>query len=382
MAASAPLRAALACSLVLGCYHGLEPGEGPAGATEGSSGAATSTSSAATSTSSAAATSTGTDTGLEGSSTAGVLDTGESTQTGTSTTDPGTSSGPSTTSTDTGSSSSTTSTTTTTGDPPPPDETAMICQRWKDDRANLSEGAWSGDANGCDPGDVAAPGRDNTRKLVNLYRFLAGLPPVTEDPSWSTKAQACALMMHANMQLSHSPPMNWKCYSAAGAEAAGKSNIATTPAVAAIDLYVADFGNATTIGHRRWILSNSLSSIGIGSTSAYSCLWVIGGQGDAGAPWIAWPPEGIVPLDALEVDQTGWTVQSDSIDLGPAQVKITEGGVDKPVKVTPLLGGYGSQSAISMIPQGWTTQAGKTYTVQVSGVTQPFSYDVQVVQCP
>lgn len=272
---------------------------------------------------------------------------------------------------------------------PPPDPGAMVCARWNADRADLSEGAWSGDAAACAPGDVAAPGRDNARRQVNLYRWLAGLPEVAEEPTWSAKAQSCALMMHANGQLSHTPPMNWKCYAADGAEAAGKSNIATAPEVQAVDMYMVDPGNPTTMGHRRWILSNSLGPIGIGSTSGYSCLWVIGGQGDAGKAWTAWPPAGIVPIEALhvpqlpwaDVDQTGWTIESDSIDVGKAQISITEGGVDRPVVLAALQGGFGSQFAVSMIPQGWTTEAGKTYTVQVDGVPAPFSYDVQVVQC-
>lgn len=279
-------------------------------------------------------------------------------------------------------------TTTTTGEPPP-DPAAMVCQRWNADRADTAEGAWSGDAAGCQAGEVAAPGRENVRKLVNLYRALAGLPPVELDAGRSDKAQACALMMHANGALSHSPPMNWKCYSAAGAEAAGKSNISGGPGVSSVNAYMIDDGNATTFGHRRWILANSLGPIGAGSTSQFSCLWVIGGQGDAGAAWTAWPPAGIVPIEALHVpgypwatvNDTGWTIQSDGIDVTKAQVTITEGGADRPVKLAPLLGGYGSQYAISWTPQGWTTAPGKTYAVQVSGVPQPFSYEVTVVQC-
>ena len=43
-----------------------------------------------------------------------------------------------------------------------------------------------------------------------------------------------------------------------------------------------DSGNATTIGHRRWILSNSLGPIGIGGTDRASCMWTLSGTGRAG----------------------------------------------------------------------------------------------------
>ncbi|MBZ5714117.1 CAP domain-containing protein [Nannocystis pusilla] len=254
----------------------------------------------------------------------------------------------------------------------------------------MSEGTWSGAVAGCTAGDTGAPGRDNALRLVNLYRWLAGLPPVGHDAGLNAKAQQCALMMHAEGMLSHDPDVMWACYTAEGAQAAMNSNISATPGVVAVDLYMVDPGNATTFGHRRWILSRSLGPIGLGSTSVNSCMWVIGGQAGAGAEWTAWPPPGIVPLAAIhvpevpwaDVDETGWTIQSDEIDVGAAQVTIRENGVEKPVKLTTLQGGFGSSSAIAMTPQGWVSEAGKTYTVQVDGVPQPFSYEVQVVACP
>lgn len=229
-------------------------------------------------------------------------------------------------------------------------------------------------------------GRANVVKLVNLYRFLAGLPAATSDPTKDSQAQECSLMMQANSALDHTPPTSWKCYTAAGASAAGKSNLATAPAVSAIDMYVADPGNATTVGHRRWILSNSLGPIGVGSASSYSCLMVIGGSGNAGKPWIAFPSPGPFPVQAFKasfssVDSTGWTIQSDSINLSGAQVTVTDGGTNMPVTVAVLQGGYGSSYAIRFNPQGWTSQAGHSYAVSVTGISQPISYTVDVLAC-
>lgn len=265
-------------------------------------------------------------------------------------------------------------------------EADMVCARWNADRVDLDEGTWSGSVNGCDPGDISASARENALRVVNLYRWIADLPPITTDPARDQLAQACALMMTANDQLSHTPPADWTCYSSDGAEAAGNSNIASTPGVLAVDLYMVDPGNPTTLGHRRWILSNSIGPTGIGSTDAYSCMWTLGGSNDVGAEWTAWPPPGAFPFAASQLpwtnmDETGWSVQSDSIELGGAQVEITAGGETLPVTVTPLLGGYGSNSAISMIPQGWVMTAGTTYHVRIDGVGQTIEYDVEVVDC-
>lgn len=267
------------------------------------------------------------------------------------------------------------------------DDSDSVCGRWNGDTADVGEGTFTGNVNSCDAGDWTGPGRDNALKMVNLYRWLGGLPAVTDSDSLADQAQECALMMDANNSLSHTPPGSWQCYTAAGAGAAGSSVIATLPGVAAVELYMLDSGNETTLGHRRWLLSNSLGPIGVGSTSAYSCMWVIGGSGHADAQWLAWPPPGQVPVAAMEtpwgsIDQTGWSIQSDSVDLGHAEVTVTVDGVEKPVAgPTVLEPYYGSTYAISFFPQGWHTQAGRTYEVEVSGVNPGITYSVEVVDC-
>lgn len=261
-----------------------------------------------------------------------------------------------------------------------------ICDRWNDDRQDLSEGTWSGSLATCDPGDISADGRENALRLLDLYRFLADLPEVTTDGVLNEKAQACALIMHANGALSHNPPESWTCWSTDGAEAAGSSNIAGAPGVMAVDLYMIDPGNPTTLGHRRWILSNGLGPVGLGSTGVASCMWVLGGSGVGGHEWTAFPPPGAFPYEAVgaswtSIDETGWSVQSDSIDLTGAQVSISADGDDMPVTVTSLAPGYGSAHAISIIPQGWTTEPDTTYAVEVTGIAVPISYEVEIVDC-
>lgn len=88
-----------------------------------------------------------------------------------------------------------------------------------------------------------------------------------------------------------------------------------------------------------------------------------------------------INLPFFTVDQTGWTIQSSVIDLSGAQVKVTDGGKDRPVTVSQLLPNYGSTWAIKMIPSGWTSEPGHTYTVAVSGVSQAITYDVEIVDC-
>jgi len=264
---------------------------------------------------------------------------------------------------------------------------ADVCTRWKADRADLSEGTWTGDVTSCTPGDIGTTARANALRLVNLYRALAQLPAVVTDPTRDAQDQACALMMRANNMISHMPPTTWTCYTADGNTAAGSSNVSSGRAVSSVDLYMIDPGNATTIGHRRWVLSNSLGPIGIGGTDKASCMWTLNGSGKAGKTWTAWPAPGQIPLQALSpkgttVDMTGWSVQSDSITLANAEVTVTVDGTAQPVTVTQLDANYGSKYAIRFNPMGWTTQAGKTYSVAIANIPTAINYDVQIVDCP
>lgn len=268
-----------------------------------------------------------------------------------------------------------------------PNDVMAVCNRWRNDRADRSEGTWTGSVATCDAGDVIDPGRPNALRLINLYRWLAGLPPVTNDSALDAAAQECALMQKAHGSLSHTPTPEWQCYTTTGANAAGLSNISSGPGVRSIDAYMADIYAPTSLGHRRWILSNSLGPVGLGSTDQHSCLHVIGGSGNAPNPWTAFPSPGLFPVQAIapgsaSVDAGGWSIQSNAINLNPGVVTVTAGGQDLPVTTTVLSANYGSAYALRFVPDGWSTQANTTYRVSITNIATPIEYDVVVIDCP
>jgi uncharacterized protein YkwD len=264
------------------------------------------------------------------------------------------------------------------------------CTRWKADRANLSEGTWSGNLAGCVAGDISADGRANALRLFNLQRWLADLPAVATDATRDAQAQACALMMDANNMLSHDPPSSWTCYTELGRMGASTSNISSGPGVGSVNAYMIDTGNETTFGHRRIILSNRLGPIGLGSTGpgGASCMQNIGGTSNAGKMWVAWPPPGPFPMQnyggsTRGLSQTGWSVQTvRNVALTGATVAVTSAGASRAVTVSQLTGSYGESNAIRIVPMGWTPAAGQSYTVTVSGVSIPISYTVDFIDCP
>jgi MYXO-CTERM domain-containing protein len=266
-----------------------------------------------------------------------------------------------------------------------------VCRRWVCDRADMSEGVSTGDVTSCDPGDLLPPGRPNALKLVNLYRFLTGMPAVTEDPTFDIDAQDCAIIQAAN-GLSHTPTSTDTCYDATGATASNRSSICGGQAVGCIDLYMDDSANATgpNFGHRTWILANSLGPVGFGSvgsggrTMTASCFYQVGGTGKAGVAYVGWPPAGPVPLQAFtatELDKSGWSLQSDTINLDTATATVMDGTTNEPVTVSTKLGSYGAKYAMGITPNGWTSLAGHSYVVTIGGTTTPISYTVQVVDC-
>ena len=75
------------------------------------------------------------------------------------------------------------------------------------------------------------------------------------------------------------------------------------------------------------------------------------------------------------------TTAPDRLILSGAVVTVSDGSGNLPVTVSQLLPNYGSSHAISFVPNGWTTTAGHTYHVEVTGISPTISYDVQVVAC-
>lgn len=192
---------------------------------------------------------------------------------------------------------------------------------------------WTGSTGSCSVGTQNQDYRNAGILRVNYYRRLVGLPDVGEDTAASAKCSQAALMMHSNGALSHTPPTGWSCHTAAGAEAAGKSNLAMNSGMTsgvAIAQYMDDSGSFNTaVGHRRWILYPPLTNVGHGDTTQYNCLWVIEsgshttiwGTRPSAPGWIAWPYAGYFPTARLP-GSTRWSYSINGANFGTASVSV------------------------------------------------------------
>jgi hypothetical protein len=208
---------------------------------------------------------------------------------------------------------------------------------------------WTGSVVGCTAGGTSIAYATATMDAVNFFRAMTGLPSaIPHNPVKDGKAQAAALMMSANNNLSHFPPATWACYSAAGAEAAGRSNIALGAGGArAVTLYIEDSGaHNVSLGHRRWILYPRQSEMGTGSTANANALWVVGefGSRAAGPEFVAWPTAGYVP-HLLLYPRWSFAVNTDAdVVLTNATVTVSRNGTVLPITPLPQSVGYGDDT--------------------------------------
>jgi hypothetical protein len=256
---------------------------------------------------------------------------------------------------------------------------------------------WTGSRSTCTAGTTSQAYADATILRVNYYRVMAGLPgDVVLTNAWNVEAQDAALMMSSAGALSHSPDTTWSCYTAGGAEAAGKSNLALgADAAAAIDLYMDDPGSGgnAAVGHRRWVLYPPTKIMGTGnvpSTGGWAAndLWVIGGSGSRPVQpaWVAWPPPNYVPWQVMPRSSGRWSFSYPGATFTDASVSMQHAGTNVALTLEAQAQGYGDNSIVwdpVGIPTG-TPAADLVYSVTVSNVvvsgqSKVFSYNVTII---
>lgn len=258
--------------------------------------------------------------------------------------------------------------------------------------------AWTGSIPGCNPGTTNADHQQAVITRVNYYRALVGLPAVTLlGADETSQVQAAALMMSANTALSHMPPGDWTCYSAAGATGAGSANIALGQrGVGAIDLYIDDPGpNNDVAGHRRWILFPPRAAMATGDVAGgntpplpANALYVFGPSTTRPATpdGVAWPPAGFVPYQNLPLRSNRWSLSFPGADFSGASVSMSGPAGAIPVTREPPATGFGDNTIV-FLPSGVSygkPPADTAYQIVVSGIAgvnvpQEIRYSVTVI---
>jgi hypothetical protein len=250
--------------------------------------------------------------------------------------------------------------------------------------------AWTGSVATCTPGTTSDLAKTYTLNRINYFRKLVGVPNnmVLDQNAYEANCQAAALIMDANDNLSHSPPNNWTCWTQAGSNGAGSSNLALgAHASGAISLYMIDPGTGNEpAGHRRWILNSRASKFGTGSSSstAANALFVFGPSvvPPSLPSFIAYPSEGFFPRSLMP---TRWSFGIPGGNFSTALVVVKdEVGATVGITQHPYQVGYGDNTLTWEMPGSAASFANKedvVYTVTVSGITNALAttYTYKVV---
>ena len=247
-----------------------------------------------------------------------------------------------------------------------------ICDRWNADVVENAATVWTPGASQCDPGTLDPVAIEDAVRRTNLYRFMVGTPPISEDAELTAKTQQCAVLMSAIGSITHTPPADAPCWTADASQAAGMSNLA--PGVVsmahAVDLYMID-PMVPSLGHRNWILNPGYAVGGFGFANGFSCQWVASIVGGAEPDFVAWPPAGDVPIDA---PIGTWSLVDYDGDLRDASVTVTHDGT--PLTITETW--YPSNAQIA-----WTISEPLSegpYDVVISAA-RDYRYTVALVPC-
>ena len=266
---------------------------------------------------------------------------------------------------------------------------AEVCARFEADYQWVEEWqATEGSTDVCDEGTVPQEALDNGLRRVNLYRWLAGVESAELAPELFPQQQACSTLMAAHGRLTHQPTSDMPCYSQAAASGAGSSNIASGGGIAgSVDMYMSDFGanNALALGHRRWTIGPFMSVTQFGMKRGFSCMYSFGVGGGSDPGFVAWPPPGVVPVQAAEGDFSYESSASAPTNDTTVQVAV-DGGAFEVVPHRILQGGYGHYgTALAFAPPGGVRDAwvpGKTIRVRILATRSgDIEYTVQFTGC-
>lgn len=238
---------------------------------------------------------------------------------------------------------------------------------------------WTGSRDGCRPGRVSSAAQAATLSQVNYFRTLVGLRRVRFDDATAGLAQRTALIMDANMALSHFPPRSWRCRTQAGAWLASRSNLALGTAgrargAQAVTRYVEDAGARNRqVGHRRWLFSPRTAVMASGTTGRANALVVVGmPQHRAAVPsYLRWPSAGYFPAPLEPRGRWSLSASRRGTDFSRARVQVVgPDGRRLAVERYPVRNGMGPNTLVwkvgDLVRPTVTTDV--SYRVRVSGI--------------
>lgn len=171
------------------------------------------------------------------------------------------------------------------------------------------------------PGSLMPETEERALSVLNLYRYVAGVPADVEVKNdYSQLAQAAMLVNAANGKLSHYPDkpqgMSDELYQFAR-QGAGQSNLGWNLGNLAYSFQNgwmddSDANNIDTMGHRRWVLNPAMKYTGFGRVGAYTAMYSFdkSRSGQFAGDYVAWPAPN-TPLEMFRGSAFSFTLGRD-----------------------------------------------------------------------
>lgn len=268
------------------------------------------------------------------------------------------------------------------------------------------------DVANCKEGQLSQAMKDSALERLNYIRALHGLKLLLYEPKDDVKVQQASLIIVANAKLTHTPAATYECYTTAGKDGSGQSNIyimygsqTIKSAYEFIDGWLID-DDVESLGHRRWILDPFLRYTAFGfvqgkplvnagwSSVIGSAMKVMGNtkNSDTGPIDFVAYPHGVYPQAlflkswflsfSAVIDRTSsW--KNDGIDYSKATVQVTDPN-GTALTVSSMIAddqGFGLPNSLQWKVAG--LKNGVTYSVKISGVgtaagSKTYSYTFKI----
>ena len=225
-------------------------------------------------------------------------------------------------------------------------------------------------------------------KMFNFARFALGIPNnVVNDSSYEKLAQDAALLQKANNLMAHTGQprprnMNDKLYKS-GAKGCASCNLFNGPKnlYDAVDGWLRDDGNFTTIGHRRWILHPPMKKTGFGIAGSFYAMYCFDNSfGDIDYKNLPWPCRNM-PLEFGMT--THWTLSTGKQLKNDVEVTLTNkktGTIQKYSKNTKnkfhLSNEHFGLEGCIIFDGPSSCKDGDSFRVDIKGSDVAVSYDV------
>ena len=203
---------------------------------------------------------------------------------------------------------------------------------------------WNGNSLQCKCGTLEKEIYKKVEDRINFFRTVTGLNKVILNSKYNVEAQAAALLIKANNELTHYPNSKMRCYSQAASNGClksclGFSDFINFPETAFITGFINDFGEDNYfVGHRKWILYTKLVDFGYGATNNSEALLTADGVTFDTLPtpeYIAYPWNGYVPVNLIFPKWSFSINQDEDVDFSSTTISMLDSN-GKLIKIEKL----------------------------------------------